>query len=85
MSNVYENKHYTVQVVKATLEEPFGIDTYGIINKATRVREGEFLYFPQVVQYADQLSNSILEWENSLVSPKPNDKLKVVDIGNAKH
>lgn len=63
MSNVYENEHYTVEVVDALLTEPVGVPVYGLVNKATSVREGEFPYFPQAIQYSDQLSGSILELE----------------------
>lgn len=60
---VYENDYYTVEVVNALLTEPADVQCYGLVNKVTSVREGEFMYFPQAVQYADQLSDSIAEWE----------------------
>ena len=63
MSNVYENDHYTVEVVEAVLSEPEGVKVYSLINKETSVREGDFPFLPQAMQYADQLSESMVAWE----------------------
>jgi len=77
---VYENEHYTVEVVDSTISEPLGIPVYGLVNKATSVREGEFPYFPQAVQYADQLSESINEWENSATDDADTEPADVVQF-----
>lgn len=60
MSKVYENDNYTVEIVEANLTEPEGVQVYGLINNETQVREGEFPYLPQALQYADQLNEALL-------------------------
>lgn len=85
MTTVYENPHYTVDVVEATLSEPLGVLVYGLVNKATSVREGEFPYFPQAVQYSDQLSESILELEAKESTVEAEKPAKEADVVKLRH